>query len=49
MIPVNKSYLIGEETECIKQAVVTREISGNSMFSQKNQYFFEEKLSIFFY
>lgn len=42
-IPFNKPYLTGKETEYIKQAVETGKISGNGMFTQRCQKFFEEK------
>ena len=43
MIPFNKPYLTGKETEYIKQAVETGKISGNGMFTQKCQQFFENR------
>jgi dTDP-4-amino-4,6-dideoxygalactose transaminase len=43
MIPFNKPYLIGKEIEYIKEAVLSGKISGNGMFTQKCQRFFEEK------
>ncbi|MFV0390388.1 MAG: dTDP-4-amino-4,6-dideoxygalactose transaminase [Paludibacteraceae bacterium] len=43
MIPFNKPYLTGKETEYIRQAVETGKISGNGIFTQKCQRFFEEK------
>ena len=43
MIPFNKPYLTGKETEYIKQAVQTGKISGNGMFTQKCQQFFENR------
>ncbi|MFV0471198.1 MAG: dTDP-4-amino-4,6-dideoxygalactose transaminase [Paludibacteraceae bacterium] len=43
MIPFNKPYLTGKETEYIKQAVETGKISGNGVFTKKCQQFFEEK------
>jgi dTDP-4-amino-4,6-dideoxygalactose transaminase len=43
MIPFNKPYLTGRETQYIEQAVRTGKISGNGQFTQKCQHFFEEK------
>ncbi|MDO5614822.1 MAG: dTDP-4-amino-4,6-dideoxygalactose transaminase [Cruoricaptor ignavus] len=43
MIPFNKPYLTGNETKYIEQAVASGKISGNGMFTQKCQTFFEEK------
>lgn len=43
MIPFNKPYLTGKETQYIEQAVRTGKISGNGMFTQRCQVFFEEK------
>lgn len=43
MIPFNKPYLTGKETEYIKQAVETGKISGNGMFTQKCQQYFEKR------
>ena len=43
MIPFNKPYLTGKELEYIKEAVLSGKISGNGMFTQKCQKFFEEK------
>lgn len=43
MIPFNKPYLTGKETEYIKQAVESGKISGNGIFTQKCQAFFQEK------
>lgn len=42
-IPFNKPYLTGKETEYIKEAVETGKISGNGMFTQRCQKWFEEK------
>jgi dTDP-4-amino-4,6-dideoxygalactose transaminase len=42
MIPFNKPYLTGKETYYIEQAVKTGKISGNGMFTQKCQQFFEQ-------
>lgn len=42
MIPFNKPYLTGKEMHYMYQAVYSGKISGNGMFSQKNQKFFEE-------
>ena len=43
MIPFNKPYLTGKETEYIEQAVRSGKISGNGYFTKKCQIFFEEK------
>ena len=43
MIPFNKPYLTGKETHYIYEAVHSGKISGNGMFTQKCQKFFEEK------
>ena len=43
MIPFNKPYLTGKETYYIEQAVKSGKISGNGMFIQKCQQFFEKK------
>jgi dTDP-4-amino-4,6-dideoxygalactose transaminase len=43
MIPFNKPYLIGKETQYIADAVATGKISGNGLFTQKCQGFFEQK------
>lgn len=45
-IPFNKPYLTGKETEYIEQAVKSGKISGNGMFTQKCQSFFESKYGI---
>ncbi len=42
MIPFNKPYLTGKETQYIEEAVKSGKISGNGMFTQKCQFFFEE-------
>jgi dTDP-4-amino-4,6-dideoxygalactose transaminase len=42
MIPFNKPYLTGKETFYIEQAVKSGKISGNGMFTQKCQQFFED-------
>ena len=42
-IPFNKPYLTGKETHYIYEAVHSGKISGNGMFTQKCQKFFEEK------
>ena len=46
MLPFNKPYLTGEETNYIKQAVHSGKISGNGIFTQKCQNFFENKYGI---
>jgi dTDP-4-amino-4,6-dideoxygalactose transaminase len=43
MIPFNKPYLTGKETEYIQQAVESGKISGNGIFTQKCHSFFTEK------
>lgn len=43
MIPFNKPYLTGKETEYITDAVASGKISGNGKYTQKCQHFFEEK------
>ena len=42
-IPFNKPYFTGKETEYIKQAVNSGQISGNGMFTKRCQTFFEER------
>ena len=42
-IPFNKPYLTGKETLFIEEAVKSGKISGNGMFTQKCQAFFEQK------
>ncbi len=42
-IPFNKPYFTGKETEYIRQAVESGKISGNGIFTQKCQQFFEER------
>lgn len=43
MIPFNKPYLAGYETRYIEEAVKSGKISGNGLFTQKCQTFFEQK------
>lgn len=43
MIPFNKPYLTGKETYYIEEAVKSGKISGNGIFTQKCQTFFEQK------
>lgn len=43
MIPFNKPYLTGRETEYITDAVSTGKISGNGKYTQKCQQFLKEK------
>ena len=43
MIPFNKPYLTGKETEYIEQAVRSGKISGNGMFTQHCQHYFEQR------
>ncbi|PKP25170.1 MAG: dTDP-4-amino-4,6-dideoxygalactose transaminase [Bacteroidetes bacterium HGW-Bacteroidetes-2] len=42
-IPFNKPYLTGKETQYIEEAVKSGKISGNGLFTQKCQAFFEQK------
>jgi len=42
MIPFNKPYLSGKETEFIKDAVLSGKISGNGKYTQKCHTWFEE-------
>jgi dTDP-4-amino-4,6-dideoxygalactose transaminase len=46
MIPFNKPFFTGEETAYIEQAVHSGKISGNGIFTQKCQNFFENKYGI---
>jgi dTDP-4-amino-4,6-dideoxygalactose transaminase len=43
MIPFNKPYLVGKETEYINDAVSTGKISGNGKYTKLCQDFFEKK------
>jgi dTDP-4-amino-4,6-dideoxygalactose transaminase len=43
MIPFNKPFLTGKETDYIKQAVESGKISGDGMFTKKCHSFFEAK------
>ena len=43
MIPFNKPYLTGNETKYIEEAVRSGKISGNGMFTQRCQQFFESR------
>jgi len=45
-IGFNKPYLTGNETKYIELAVASSKISGNGLYTQKCQRFFEEKYSI---
>ena len=45
-VPFNKPYLTGNETKYIEQAVASGKISGNGVFTQKCQQFFEERYGI---
>lgn len=45
-IPFNKPFLTGKEMHYMYQAVYSGKISGNGIFSQKCQSFFEEKYKI---
>jgi dTDP-4-amino-4,6-dideoxygalactose transaminase len=42
MIPFNKPFLTGKETQYIHEAVNSGKISGNGIFTKKCQHFFEE-------
>ncbi len=46
MIPFNKPFLTGKETQYIEEAVASGKISGNGDFTKKCQSFFEEKFNI---
>jgi dTDP-4-amino-4,6-dideoxygalactose transaminase len=43
MIPYNKPYLSGKETQYIEEAVLSGKISGNGLFTQKCHEFFEKE------
>ena len=43
MIPFNKPYMTGRETEYIKEAVASGKISGDGIFTQKCHRFFEQR------
>lgn len=42
-IPFNKPFIIGKETEYIREAVLSGKISGDGMFTKKCHAFFEER------
>jgi dTDP-4-amino-4,6-dideoxygalactose transaminase len=42
-ISFNKPYMTGRETEYIREAVASGKISGNGLFTQKCQHFFERR------
>ncbi len=46
MIPFNKPYLTGKETQYIEEAVKSGKISGNGIFTKKCQEFFETNYGI---
>ena len=46
MIPFNKPYLTGKEMHYMYQAVYSGKISGNGMYTQKCQAFFEKTYRI---
>lgn len=46
MIPFNKPYFTGNETNYIEKAVASGKISGNGDYTKKCQSFFEEKFNI---
>ena len=43
MIPFNKPFLTGRETEYISQAVAGGKLSGNGVYTKKCQDFFEQR------
>ena len=43
MIPFNKPFLTGKETQYINEAVLSGKISGDGIFTKKCQSFFQEK------
>lgn len=43
MIPFNKPFLTGKETQYIREAVESGKISGNGLFTKKCQHFLEDK------
>lgn len=43
MIDFNRPYMTGNETDYIAQAVMSKKISGNGMFTKRCQQFFEER------
>lgn len=43
MIPFNKPYMVGKETDYIKEAVASGKISGNGAFTKRCQEFFENR------
>ena len=43
MIPFNKPYMTGKETDYIRQAVESGKISGNGIFTKRCQEFFEKR------
>src|SRR6185503_8753525 len=43
MIPFNKPYLTGKETDYIREAVESGKISGDGIFTKKCHEFFEKK------
>lgn len=45
-IPFNKPYLTGKETSYIQEAVNSGKISGNGIFTNKCQNYFEEKYNV---
>lgn len=46
MIPFNKPFLTGKETHYIEQAVLSGKLSGNGVFTQKCQQFFQDKYAM---
>jgi dTDP-4-amino-4,6-dideoxygalactose transaminase len=46
MIPFNKPYLSGKETDYITEAVASGKISGDGIFTKKCHQYFEEKLGL---
>ncbi|SDY11117.1 dTDP-4-amino-4,6-dideoxygalactose transaminase [Hymenobacter psychrophilus] len=45
-IPFNRPHLVGPELEYIRQAVAAGKLSGNGMFTQRCQQFFEQQYGI---
>jgi dTDP-4-amino-4,6-dideoxygalactose transaminase len=45
-IPFNKPHITGKETDYIKEAVENLKLSGNGIFTQKCQQFFEKRFGI---
>jgi dTDP-4-amino-4,6-dideoxygalactose transaminase len=43
LIPFNKPFLTGNELSCIAEALATRKLAGDGMFTKRCQAFFEER------